>query len=484
MKKKTKGLKLFPKTFIYTLCLMLTIILISHLLVYSLMPVFYERKQGEILDNEVAQFIEIIQDTDVSQIEVLLMEFAFEWQADIGLLLSENQYSAEILNTGVLQHDDTFNDLQYSITINKTIGDDGNVKIILVSTSSIDASKYFLVQREFENGTITAVFSRQQVDDAVSVIIMILPITALICTILSVLFTLFYSRKLTRPIAQMSLVTERMQDLTNGLACTINTKDEMELLADNINDLYSKLLSTIKSLELEIEKVAESEKSKAEFLRAASHELKTPVTAVNAMLENMLLDIGKYKDHRLYLGKCKEMVEQLSNMIKEILDATKVQDFDIEPAETVSAAALVNRVLEPYGIIAKSKGINLDIDLCEDFSFSTSIKLFEKALSNVLSNAVSYTQSGDSLFVSLEHESIVIENQCAPIPDEHLKRIFEPFYRTDFGRGRESGGNGLGLYIVDTILRTLRINFSFEPLDDPDGMRFTIFLKEADTNSN
>lgn len=88
-----------------------------------------------------------------------------------------------------------------------------------------------------------------------------------------------------------------MAKMEKNAACDIISKNEIGVLADNINYLYQSLLLAIYNLEIEKQNVRESEKSKIEFLQAASHELKTPVTALNANLENMILGTGKYKDY-------------------------------------------------------------------------------------------------------------------------------------------------------------------------------------------
>ena len=94
-----------------------------------------------------------------------------------------------------------------------------------------------------------------------------------------------------------------------------------------------------------------------DFLRAASHELKTPVTALNAILENMILGIGKYKDRDRCLLECKEITGQLSFMIKEILDTSRL-DFTQEKqdAETFDLSERLPAICEPYQLIAKAKG--------------------------------------------------------------------------------------------------------------------------------
>ena len=68
------------------------------------------------------------------------------------------------------------------------------------------------------------------------------------------------------------------------------------------------------------------------------------------------------------------------------------------------------------------------------------------------------------------------ENECMPIPPDKLAHIFEPFYRPDFARGRKDGGNGLGLYIVDTLSKALGLPYQFEATKNPPGMCFTLYL--------
>ena len=110
---------------------------------------------------------------------------------------------------------------------------------------------------------------------------------------------------MSKPIKQISEATEKMEQMDKTARCMVNTNDEIGVLASNVNMLYSSLLSTIENLEEEKKKVSEAEKSKIDFLRAASHELKTPVTALNAILENMILGVGKYKD-RHHVGSATE----------------------------------------------------------------------------------------------------------------------------------------------------------------------------------
>lgn len=107
---------------------------------------------------------------------------------------------------------------------------------------------------------------------------------------------------------------------------------------------------------------------------------------------------------------------------------------------------------------------------------NTSKKHMEKLLSNVLSNAVSYTELGHSVSVVLQKNKIMVKNECTPIPESIIPHLFEPFYRPDFARNRKDGGNGLGLYIVDMIAKSLNLTYTFKQMNALQGMCFTLYF--------
>ena len=302
-----------------------------------------------------------------------------------------------------------------------------------------------------------------------------LPISLNCSMLISIVCSLLFSKAIADPIKKISASTEQMMKLDHGANCPIYTKDEIGTLAQNVNDLYSNLLSTIEHLDREKDAVRDMEQSKVDFLRAASHELKTPMTALNATLENMILGVGKYQDYATYLPECKEMVEQLSGMVHEILETSKLNTAD-EPAKLIDIAELMAELCAPYQMIAAAHQIIFSLDLPEQFPATLPAGRFSKAVSNVLANAVAYTEAGKSVSVYMDENCLIIENECDPIPDREIRRLFEPFYRPDFSRSRESGGNGLGLYIVDTLLTSMNIFYAFAPMKSPPGMRFVIHL--------
>ena len=469
-----KKLKIFPKTFFYTFGLMLIIVLLSHTLIYFLMPWAYNYQQEKALETDAARLVEQIITTSPDNRLNCVMDFAAKWAANVSVDYDGFSYHMDLLKA---ETDATPSpDDKVEVTVIATTTEDG-LKISLAE-NPLGGADFFKVEQGFADGagSITAIVSRQHIEDAVSAVLMILPFTAILCMVISVLFALAYSRMFTRPIQQISAATEKMRELEPDAHCPNDTQDEIGMLADNVNSLYQTLLSTIQTLEQEIEKVEAADIQKSNFLRAASHELKTPVTAVSVMLENMLLGIGKYKDRDTYLARCKELTDRLAQMIKEILDASRAEFAGEQEQTDFLIADALNAVIEPYQIIAKAKGIAFSVDIGEPFAVHLPQGMIEKAISNILANAVSYTKPDSTIYVSCKGQRLIIENECTPIPPEHLVHVFEPFYRPDYGRDRAAGGNGLGLHLVATILKSLDIPYSFSPSEDIKGMSFQIIF--------
>ena len=466
-----KKLKIFPKTFLYTLGLMLIIVLLSHTLIYFLMPWAYNYQQEKALEADAARLAEQIITAPSEERVNYVTSFAAKWSANANVVYDDFSYHVDLLKEAAAASSPNG---KVEVTVIATTTEDG-LKISLAE-NPLGGADFFKVEQGFSDGagSITAIVSRQHIEDAVSAVLMILPFTAILCMVISVLFALAYSRMFTRPIQRISAATEKMRKLEPAAHCPNDAQDEMGMLADNVNSLYQTLLSTIQTLEQEIKKVEAADIQKTNFLRAASHELKTPVTAVSVMLENMLLGIGKYKDRDTYLARCKELTDRLAQMIKEILDASRAEFAGEQEQTDFLIADALKAVMEPYQIIAKAKGIAFSVDAVEPFAVHLPQGMIEKAISNILANAVSYTKPDGTIYVSYKERQLVIENECTPIPPEHLTHIFEPFYRPDYGRDRATGGNGLGLYLVATILKSLDISYSFSPSEDIEGMSFQI----------
>lgn len=486
-----RRIKLFPKTFLYVFSLMAVIALISHALFYFIMPVVYTGQKEDAFKNVQTQLIEELKNTSPDKIESVVRKYAEQNQMGIFVNYANQTYNL-MVNTSFSNDSDT------------TIQEEFKSNWIVQAKEETNWDYY---QRDFYIKTNAQIYSGinfqttdgqpcylvmfstlQPVNEAKNAVVIFLPFTLILSLVLSVIFALLYSKKITKPLSDISKITERMKDLDKLAVCKVETQDEIGVLSKNINELYKSLLATIEDLQKENIYVSEAEAAKIDFLRAASHELKTPVAALCAMLDNMIMGIGRYKDWETYLPICKNIAAKFGMMIQEILDTSKLNfSFENEPFEEIMLHTFVERLLSPYLLIAKSKGVLIDTDFSSGFSAKFPVSAMEKALSNIISNAVKYTKPQHKVRIFFNNKSIVVENECEPIQPDDLSHIFEPFYRPDFSRSRNvisenpNGGNGLGLYITAKILNALEYRFDFKPVlyledDKKSGMRFTIFF--------
>lgn len=484
-------MKIFTRTFLYTLTMLVLIAVLANGLIYTLMPIAYTKQKQQDLMEQMDEWIKQLETANREDIVKLLPKFALALQANIILNIGDDRYNVKLWSDEA-QSSETASTIIYVSGLNAShngmdtipTGEDNTQTDSIMIGGVLDqylkrnvSSQIIKAQRSFilagKEGELTASITLAPVDEAVSVILSLLPIALFMCVLVAVVFSLLYARAITRPIKEISEKTRHMTALEQNAKCSITTRDEIGTLAANVNDLYENLLRTIESLETELKKVGAAERAKADFLRAASHELKTPVTAVSVIMDNMILGVGKYKNHEKWLPKCKELVDNLSDTLCEILATSRLEDVK-ESCATESIDTICSVILEPYAMIAQAKGLSLYIDWSAAFMVTVPPRLLGKALSNIFCNAVSYTAADGKLAVYCKGRSLIVENECIPIPGDQLPRLYEPFYRPDISRSRETGGNGLGLYIIDTILRLLELDYKFEPMTASEGMRFTI----------
>ena len=459
-----KNMRLFPKTFLHCLGLLVGVMLIAFLLIYSFLPTFYQSYKQREINADTTQLAEELQMLNSKNIPAAVASYA---------ALKGYGYTARYENGEIICSAGVGFSLQV-VGGNSAIENEyGVISFDVVSTTSdvrfrtIDGKTAYL--------TLTA--SLQPIGDAVSVLLLILPVVLIVCALLSVIVAYFYAKSIVEPIREITTTTIQMQSLSHDAACTINRDDEIGVLSENINKMYQELLSTISDLEQQIQTVSKSEREKLDFLLLASHELKTPVTAVRGMVDGMLYNVGVYKDRDTYLAKCQKGLEDLTELICRILETSRLDvNIAANDKEQTDIGNLLQEISSPYFIIAKSRNTHISLSLEDNFSATVSTELIKKALSNVLSNAVKYTDNDRFIRIYMNNRTVVIENECQPLSNDELAHIGEPFYHPA-DKSKENGDStGLGLYLTERILNACRLTFSFTPYED--GMRFILHFKE------
>ena len=187
-----------------------------------------------------------------------------------------------------------------------------------------------------------------------------------------------------------------------------------------------------------------------EFLRGASHELKTPLTSLKIVLENMQFKVGKYKDRDLYLEKCGEMVDELDAGIRELLLMSKMDSF--EKSEWIKISEVVEESLRRNQILIAEKNLQMRIEVGEQKIWLNRMAL-SMVLANLIGNTVKYAEEGGRISAQMRDGVLEIKNS----------------YRAGTN---EQSGSGLGLYIVKNLLK--RYGLKYEICNQKKNFSFRI----------
>ena len=207
----------------------------------------------------------------------------------------------------------------------------------------------------------------------------------------------------------------------------------------------------------DVTEVALYERLRREFVANASHELRTPLSLVKGFLET--LEDGALKDPvkgPRFVQIASRHVESLAALVEDLLTLGRLDAaVDTRPPVAVALGPVVEAVLQGFELAVDSKKLRLERAIAADLPAALGHRdLLERAVRNLVDNAVKYTDQGwVRVSVRREAAEVVVEvaDSGPGIPREDLGRIFERFYRVEKSRTREAGGTGLGLAIVKHI---------------------------------
>ena len=256
-------------------------------------------------------------------------------------------------------------------------------------------------------------------------------LTLLVITVLAALIlSAKLSKKVTQPTEELCRQTEEGRCRADGPVKELNT------LAAAFNAAQDKLEG-----QLERER---------DFTRSAAHELKTPLAVLRAHAESLREDIDPQKREE-YLDVVLEESDRMAALVGSLLELSRLEAGVPLNVEVLELSALAEEAFDRLALPLEQKHITLSQTLEETWLEGDREKLRE-ILDNLASNALRHCNPGGTIRVELKQEEgiarLTVENDGEPIPEEDLPRLWEPFYRGDKSRNRDSGGTGLGLTIV------------------------------------
>lgn len=345
--------------------------------------------------------------------------------------------------------------------------------------------KYLIYVKKVNNNYILAATSMEDSKEIIGILnnfnVYIIPLTLIL--VISIVY--IYSRQITKPLLQMRKAAKSIANQDFDKELSINSKDELQDLAESLNYISSNLKSNIselkeanKKLKEEYEERLEIEKNQNFLLINISHDLKTPLTIIKGYLK--AIKDGIYSKNE-YIDYTIEGVDEISKTLNEMLEITKLKSKSYSlDIEMIDFTRLVYKTYDKLKYLAKEKQQSVRFNLADDAFVNIDEKEMKKVLENLITNAIKYSPNKMNINIDLIEEQdkyvFSIENEGVHIPEEDIKNIFKEFYRVDKSRNKKTGGNGLGLVIVKVILEAHDIQYNIK--NNEKGVKFTMYLSK------
>ena len=295
-----------------------------------------------------------------------------------------------------------------------------------MSMASIDMLSHILILQRPLSDTPLNLFIRMS---------LVLIISGLICYL--------FARDMTSPILKLGTAVRQFAE--GNLSIRVSPwlggrRDEISRLAQDFDNMAE-----------QIEALVISQRN---LMRDVSHELRSPLARMNVALE--LCRMGKGPELEKYLDRISNEAERLNMMIDQILTYNKLESASGPKMEKLDLGLLIREIVSDADYEAKSRKRSV-VANPETCIIEADREMLRRAIENVVRNAVIYTAEGTSVEVYLNRENsnvlISVRDHGDGVPEEALTQLFNPFYRVDLGRSRETGGVGLGLAISEAAIR-------------------------------
>ena len=301
--------------------------------------------------------------------------------------------------------------------------------------------------------------------------------------VISVLFIWYFSKRLTDPIHELAILSDRMANLDFDVKYTSGGSNEIGELGANFNRMSEKLESTISELkkannrlQKDIEQKEKIEQMRNEFLGNVSHELKTPLALIQGYAEGLKEGINEDAESReFYCDVIMDEASKMNLMVKNLLTLNQLEfgDEDIS-FERFNLTEVVGGVLQSMEILAQQAEANVIFRQADPvYVWADEFKV-EQVVRNYVSNAFHHVSGDKVVEVKIlsdgEKAKLTVFNTGSPIPEKDIGHIWDKFYKVDKAHTREYGGNGIGLSIVKAIMESFHQKYGVNNYDN--GVEF------------
>ena len=235
---------------------------------------------------------------------------------------------------------------------------------------------------------------------------------------------------------------------------------------------------------VDITKQKEIDKAKTEFVSLASHQLRTPISAMKWNIELLKTSglSGATEGERAYVDKVEHGLVRMEALVADFLSVSKLELGTFAPNfKTISLDGFFLTVLEEHEKQAAARRITIEREWARDETLNTDVNLLSMAVGNLVSNAIKYTKEGGTVRLESFHEEqkhiIRVSDTGIGIPIDEQARVFSKIFRAENARAQVPDGTGLGLYIVREAVRVLGGEVTFVSKEG-EGTVFTVVLPE------
>lgn len=259
---------------------------------------------------------------------------------------------------------------------------------------------------------------------------------------------------ITRSIHQLMKLTKQLSQMQfSHIQITEQGPQEFKELAHAFRSMGNQLERSFKQLE-------EGERARRELIANVSHDLRTPIAAIQSMLEalqDQLVEDQETKER--YLHTMLKEAKRLNQLIDDLFElATLDAGQETFQPQFIHLDSVLLEVLDAHAILLQEKQLDVHVEIPD-----TLLPLWmmpskvTRVLGNLLQNAVRYSSPSTTLQIVVRQDGkqveVILRDEGEGIPAEERERIFERFYRTEHSRNRESGGSGLGLAIAKSFIQ-------------------------------
>ena len=225
-----------------------------------------------------------------------------------------------------------------------------------------------------------------------------------------------------------------------------------------LQDVYTQQMQELKKentqLRTALDYAKDAESNRRKLISGISHELKTPLAIIHSYAEGLDEGIAAEKQSQ-YLDVILEETENMDALVLQMLDHSRLEAGRVKlQSDRFSLAQLTRQILEVLAPLAEDRGLTLEKQTMEDFQIIADEARISQVIRNLVSNAVKYTRPQGKIWVNVyryqDKTHFTIENQCHPLPQETLEKLWDSYYRS--AGSQKAKGTGLGLPIVKAIV--------------------------------